>query len=153
MRGPSTSVWQVDVWGGSLDGLRLGGFTLPESPMVAMPERDGVMHTYTHVEVSIQASEDYHVSWPPSSDATFFRASSEGGAGDRVQCFFDSDLGEGTLPAEVTSSFGPFELGAANLQVRAFGEHLPRGRQALVVLSAAALIEESSGKPVRLVPR
>gem|GEM_PF-6211856 len=148
----STSVWQLEARGGSLDGLSLSGFTLPSSPTVT-PEGSAVTVKESRVEISITEGADYQLTWQPPPDADFFHVYSDVGHLDTVQCFFDSALGEGTLPAELTQGFGPIELGVANLQARAFGEHLPRGRQTLLVLSAAGLIDDASGKPVVLVPK
>ena len=147
------SVWDLTVEGGSLDGLSLSNFTLPKSSTLALPEGRGVNLAEDSVEVFISKGEDYQFFWSPSSDAEFFQVESLNGSLNTVQCFFDNEFGEGTLPAEVTRSFGLFALGEANIQVREFGEHLPRGKQALVVVSRANLTEVGSGKPIRLVAR
>src|SRR6478735_288217 len=147
-REATISVWELDVWGGSLDGLTLSGLTLPAPPAVSVPE--GVTDAYAEVEVSIPAGKDYQLSWQPSPGAEFFRVYSERYDLDSVHCFFDAELGRGSIPGEVTASFGLLELSMANLQVREFGNNLPLGKQALVVLSAAVVVEQGSGKAVRL---
>lgn len=147
----STSVWDLDVDGGSLDGLSQGGFVLPTSPTLAMPEGADVNSADDVVEIFVVEGEDYQLSWQRQSDAEFFQICSLGNYLSTVRCVFDGESEGGILPADATRLSRSFALGAANLQVRNFGENLPRGKQVLVVVSGAALVDEDSGKPVRLV--